>query len=237
MRFPIAQKRLLKLTSADFASMRDDRLLEVSASTFNRQIGRVQNAYEVAIREWNWPIGENPLKRIRKPQNNPSRCRRLKSSELLKLMDEIQKSRNPFLKPIILLAIETGMRLSEILRAEWKHIDISKRTLLIPITKNGETRIIPLSKAAVTILVRASYLGLRIFPTTQEAIKQAWQHLTSRANIIDLHFHDLRHEAVSRLFEKGLSVPEVALISGHKDYRMLQRYTHLKAEDLASKLN
>ncbi len=68
------------------------------------------------------------------------------------------------------------------------------------------------------------------------AVRQAWDRLCRRAAIEDLHFHDLRHEAISRFFERGLSVPEVALISGHRDYRMLFRYTHLRAEDVAKKL-
>ena len=67
-------------------------------------------------------------------------------------------------------------------------------------------------------------------------MRQAWDRLCRRASIEDLHFHDLRHEAISRYFERGLSVPEVALISGHRDYRMLFRYTHLRPEDVAKKL-
>jgi integrase len=74
------------------------------------------------------------------------------------------------------------------------------------------------------------------FPYTPNALKLACNRLKNKGNIKDLHFHDFRHEAVSRLFEKGLSVPEVALISGHKDIRMLFRYTHLKAEDIVKKL-
>ncbi|MDA0341679.1 MAG: tyrosine-type recombinase/integrase [Proteobacteria bacterium] len=68
------------------------------------------------------------------------------------------------------------------------------------------------------------------------AVRLSWGRLTHRAGIEDLHFHDLRHEAISRFFEMGLSVPEVALISGHRDPRMLFRYTHLRAEDVARKL-
>ena len=74
------------------------------------------------------------------------------------------------------------------------------------------------------------------FPYTPNALKLAWNRLKKKGNIKDLHFHDLRHEAISRFFEKGLSIPEVALISGHKDVRMLFRYTHLKAEDILKKL-
>jgi integrase len=75
-----------------------------------------------------------------------------------------------------------------------------------------------------------------LFPLTANAVKLAWRRLARRTKLDDLHFHDLRHEAISRFFEKGLSVPEVALISGHRDVRMLFRYTHLKPEDVAAKL-
>jgi Site-specific recombinase XerD len=69
------------------------------------------------------------------------------------------------------------------------------------------------------------------------AVRLAWERLKKKGDIKDLHFHDLRHEAISKLFEKGLSIPEVALISGHKDVRMLFRYTHLKAEDILLKID
>ena len=75
-----------------------------------------------------------------------------------------------------------------------------------------------------------------LFPLSAEAVKLAWKRLNKRAGITGLHFHDLRHEAVSRFFELGLTVPEVALISGHKDPRMLFRYTHLRPADIAKKL-
>jgi integrase len=73
------------------------------------------------------------------------------------------------------------------------------------------------------------------FPLTANALRLAWDRLKRKGNINGLHFHDLRHEAISRFFEKGLSIPEVALISGHKDVRQLFRYTHLKAEDVVKK--
>ena len=76
----------------------------------------------------------------------------------------------------------------------------------------------------------------KVFPLHFEALKSSWRRACSRAGISDLWFHDLRHEATSRFFEKGLNVMEVAPITGHKDLRMLQRYTPLRAEDLALKL-
>ena len=76
-----------------------------------------------------------------------------------------------------------------------------------------------------------------ILPVTETALRKSWERLVKQAGINDFRFHDFRHEAISRFFEIGLSVPEVALISGHKDVRMLFRYTHLKAADVVSKLN
>jgi integrase len=106
-------------------------------------------------------------------------------------------------------------------------------------TKNGHPRTIPLSVRALAVLASLGNIHPnedRIFPLTCESVKLAWKRLTKRAKIDDLHFNDLRHEAVSRFFELGLTVPEVALISGHRDPRMLFRYTHLKAEDVGRRI-
>lgn len=102
------------------------------------------------------------------------------------------------------------------------------RTLRIPVTKNGHPRTIPLTDKALSVLAGMGNIhegSERIFPLTCESVKLAWKRLVRRARVEDLHFHDLRHEAVSRFFELGLTVPEVALISGHRDPRMLFRLT------------
>ena len=134
------------------------------------------------------------------------------------------------LRYIIELAIETAMRRGEILNIKQEHI--RGQTLLIPQTKNGNSRTIPLTKRAIYILSNTE-LPLAYTPN---ALRLSWERLKKKGDIKDLHFHDLRHEAISRLFEKGLNIPEVALISGHKDVRMLFRYTQLKAEDILTKL-
>jgi integrase len=138
--------------------------------------------------------------------------------------------------PIILTAIETGMRRGEIVNIWRANLDLDQRTLHLPITKNGHPRTIPLSTKAVDIIRNVPRTDERVFPITANALRLAWEKLRRRAGITNLHFHDLRHEAISRFFERGLSVPEVALISGHRDYRMLFRYTYLRAEDVAKKL-
>ena len=103
-------------------------------------------------------------------------------------------------------------------------------------TKNGSPRTIPLSAKALEILKATPRTNERVFPVTGNSIRLAWERLKRRVGIENLRFHDLRHEAISRFFERGLSVPEVALISGHNDLRMLHRYTHLRADDIAKKL-
>ena len=127
------------------------------------------------------------------------------------------------------------MRRGELIRVRRNHIGEESQTLLIPYTKNGIPRTIPLgSKALVLSLEWARKQSEN--PISSHGLNSAWQRLIKTTRVNDLHFHDLRHEAISRFFEIGLSVPEVCLISGHKDFRMLARYTHLKPESLVSKL-
>ena len=104
-------------------------------------------------------------------------------------------------------------------------------------TKNGSSRNVPLSLDAISILndLARSFDG-RVFPISNTSLRGLWNRACRRAGITDLHFHDLRHEATSRFFEKGLNVMEVSAITGHKDLRMLKRYTHLRAEDLVGRL-
>ena len=120
----------------------------------------------------------------------------------------------------------------------WTNVNAKTRTAYLPHTKNGESRTVPLSPDALNILSRQERIDGedRVFPTSANAVKLAWERLKRRVGIEDLRFHDLRHEAISRFFEYGLNVPEVSAISGHKDPRMLMRYTHLKAETIAEKL-
>ena len=129
------------------------------------------------------------------------------------------------------------MRRGEILAIRAERIDFDKRTLLIPESKNGRARTIPLSIVAVELLSAHAVKDGRLFPISANAFRLAWERVKRRAGIDNLHFHDLRHEAISRLFEKGLSVPEVALISGHRDLRMLLRYTHPMSERILQKLD
>jgi len=144
---------------------------------------------------------------------------------------------NREIAPAIILAIETAMRQGEIAKLRWENIDLDLRTALLPMTKNGTARRFPLSTKAIEALkwCPPPHTG-RVFKLTQHAMKYAFREVRKQCGLGNIRFHDLRHEAASRLFEKGLNVMEVAAITGHKNLKMLQRYTHLRAEDLAKKL-
>ena len=131
------------------------------------------------------------------------------------------------------------MRRSEILALSWAHIDIPGRAAFLPVTKNGRTRKVPLSSVAIQILETLPREGLMVFPVSANALKLAWSRkICPKAGVIDLHFHDLRHEGTSRLAESGqYSLIELQAITGHRDTRMLLRYSHLCVSKLAEKMD
>jgi integrase len=152
-------------------------------------------------------------------------------------MEGLKLSRNVHLKAAVELALETGMRRSELLQMTWDDIDRDRQTILLPLTKNGHSRVLPLTEKARAILGRCSRDTAEVIPLSPNALRLAWDRLCKRSKVEDLHFHDLRHEAISRFFEIGLSMPEVAMMSGHRDLRMLMRYTHLSPIRLAKRLD
>jgi integrase len=235
---PIARLPLDKLTPSVLARYRDERLLVVSAPSVRRELAILQHCLEVARTDWGIPLPRNPMEDVRKPQSAKARSRRLTSEDARKLAEGLQRTRSRLLADIIRFAIATAMRRGELLAMTWTNVNAKARTAYLPHTKNGEPRMVPLSPDALNILSRQNRIDGedRVFPTSANAVRLAWERLKRRVGIEDLRFHDLRHEAISRFFEYGLSVPEVSAISGHKDPRMLMRYTHLKAENIAEKL-
>ena len=231
-KLPIAQ-----LKSLHFAQYRDQRLKEVSPSTVKKELNLLSHVIDTARKEWNYYIPHNPISGVRRPKENRARDRRLSHRETLLLLDSCRLSSNPWLSPLVIFAIETGMRRGELLGLRWENINLQKRTCHLSMTKNGSSRNIPLSSHALETLndLPRNLSGV-VFPVSPIALRGLWRRACKRVCIEDFRFHDLRHEATSRLFEKGLNVMEVASITGHKDLRMLQRYTHLRAEDLVEKL-
>jgi integrase len=239
VRCPIAHRTLAKLTSSDVATYRDERLKTVAPATIVRELNTISHAIEIATREWGLWVPRNPVKLVRRPPVPRGRTRRLKEGEEDCLLAACDRGRTPLLKPLIVMAIETGMRRGELLELRWEHVDLKLGVAHLPLTKNGDSRDVPLSRRAVQTLqgLRASSVNQdRVFPMTGNAVRLAFEHLRVRAGMMDFHFHDLRHEAISRLFEKGLNIAEVSAISGHREMKMLQRYVHLRAVDLVARL-
>lgn len=163
------------------------------------------------------PLG-NPVHNIRKPKSGESRQRRLTADEWTKLEVACKQSRNTWLHPALLLAVETAMRQGELLALKRADIDKGKRTAWLKETKNGEPRAVPLTSRAIAVIegLPRSTTGLLV-PVEKQALHSAFRTACRRAGIDDYRWHDLRHEALSRFAERGdLSVLELAAISGHK---------------------
>ncbi len=217
------------------ARYRDLRLKHIKPATLVRELSLLRRILRIAQEDWDVKILANPLNRFTVKGQRGSRERRLEGDEEGRLLNACKAARNPWLLPTVLLALETAMRRGEILNARYEHL--KNGLLTIPKTKTGTPRTIPLTLNAQEIIAALprSITGYLI-PISSNALRLAWERARQRAGINDLRFHDLRHEAISRFFEMGLSIPEVALISGHKVYRMLARYTHLRTEDLVKRL-
>jgi len=241
----ISEKLIMSITGRDVAKFRDDRLKFVSNATVRKELNILGHVFKIASQEWGYEIRDSPCKSVRKPPNGRPRDRRLREGELESLHSQLTCCRNPLVRAVFQFALVTGMRRGEVLGLCWQDIDWKDCTARLDLTKNGESRIVPLSPEALAILneLRQSESEIqrpiedRIFLISANGFRLAWERAKKRAGITDLHFHDIRHEAVSRFFEMGLSVPEVGLISGHKDTRMLLRYTHLKPANVAIKLS
>lgn len=245
LKHPICSKCLIHLTPADFASYRDERLKTISPTSLKRQLAPISHAFEIARTEWGIPIKENPVEGLRLKARDNRRERRLRDGEQEKLLEAARTRHSPYIKWVVIFAIETAMRRGEILGLNWDQVDLKRRSVTILESKNGYSRTIPLTPTAVALLheiwreVSPSITNkktTRVFPITANALRMAWERMLKPTDIEDLHFHDLRHEAISRFFEMGLTVPEVASISGHRDLKMLMRYAHADTTRLAKKL-
>lgn len=238
-RHPVGAVAINAMKASDVRGYRDDRLKEVSTSTVRNEMALILHALRIAKNEWGQPVRDEVLQ-VSKPPSGKARTRRLEDGELDRLIEAMQSCRNPLVMQVFKFALASGMRRGEVLSLKWSNVDFTNRTAFLPFTKNGDSRTVPLSTAALQVLKdrnpESTQTGL-VFPISANAVRLSWERITKRAGITNLHFHDLRHEAISRFFELGLAVPEVALISGHKDPRMLFRYTHLKAADVAMKIS
>lgn len=234
------------------AETKDQKWIEgKSANTVRLDLALLGHLFTVAIREWRLGLVRNPVSNIRKPSPCNGRDRRLTPDEEKNLRAAVGAHSNPMLRWIFEIAIETGMRSSEITSLRLSQVDAKRRLVRLRNTKNEDARTVPLS-----ILAASNFAAAIANPTRPEGcdlvffgepgkdgvrrpynFNKVWLNIEAKLGIADFRFHDLRHEAVSRFVEAGLSDQEVAAISGHKSMQMLRRYTHLRAEDLVKKLD
>lgn len=228
--------------------------LGLSAQTVHHHLNAFSAVIEFSRRAMGVYVPENPVRLVARPKLGKSRDRRLKGDELQWLLKAAHQSPNPDLTGIITLAVESSMRLGEMLAMRWPLVDLKRRIVHLPNSKNGESRTVALSSTATRALAGLPRrIDGRVWGwVAADSFEGAWRRCKARTVRIyeeataesdrmrdflsDLRFHDLRHEATSRLFEKGLGIMEVASMTGHKSLSMLKRYTHMDAERLAKKL-
>ena len=238
LRDTISDINLLRLSSKHVAEFRDRKLLEVGNATFNKYLSLISVVIETARQDWGIYLPVNPCRLIKREKEPNPRDRVLNDNEYSDLLRACATSMNRYLKPIVLFAMETAMRKGELLQLRYKNINFEKRTLLIPLTKTGKPRTIPLSTKAIEILrSMPRRLDGKVFPLTVDSLRNSFDIAKKRARITGFRFHDIRRMACSSLFEKGFSVPEVQIFSGHRTSSiLLSTYTKLDAEKIANKL-
>lgn len=219
--------------------------------TVRLDLALLGHLFTVAIKEWGIGLASNPVMNIRRPAPGPGRNRRLSPDEERRLLQAVDAHSNPMLRWIVRIALETGMRASEIVTLRVTQVDLQRRIVRLLETKNTSPRTVPLSRQAVELFTEA--LNHPVRPKTTDLIfygepgrdderhpyqfNPVWLNIKRDLGLADVRFHDLRHEAVSRFVEAGFSDQEVSAISGHKSMQMLKRYTHLRAEDLVTRLD
>ena len=230
-------KVLTHINSSDIAAFRDERLKTITGSSVNRELSVISDCIKKAMTEWQCYIAENPVKSRLRCEENPRRVRRLEPGEYEKLMSSCKMNR-AFWCPIIDFAIHTAMRRGELLEITWDmiHMDLKYITLPEQITKTKRVRNVPLQPNALEVLRKLPRsLNGRVFPIGIKNFERSWTAICKRSGVKGLRFHDLKREAISRLFEKGLSVSEVQLFCGNS-LSSLSVYTQHNSTTLAKKL-
>lgn len=238
---PIAKVMLPELQSMHFAEFRDRRLAQVSAATVLRDWNLLSHVMNKAVNEWKW-IMINPLKGVTRPKEPPARERRISADEIERLLyalgydyDRPAKTASCRVGAALLFAIETAMRVGEICKLTWQDVDLEKRTAHLSETKNGYPRDVPLSNEAMRLMQQVKNDHDTVFNLRTSQVDALFRKAKARALIEDLHFHDSRAEAITRLSRK-VDILTLARISGHRDLKMLQVYYRESMADVAKRL-
>lgn len=235
---PLADRKLKDIRGADLSQHRNIRLSVGKApNTVRLELALISHLYEVARADWGLEFLSNPRKAMRRTRLGGARDRRLRPGEFDALMSWCNFKNNRRLKLSVILAVETAMRRGELVSLVWENVNLTERIAYLPITKNGTARSVPLSTRAIAALQAfgPQKSGL-VLARSDSWITKAFSDARHACGLPNLVFHDLRHEAVSRFFEKGFNMVEAATISGHQTLQMLHRYTHLDPRKLVDRL-
>lgn len=236
----LTKLKLSQLTPMHFVEFRKQREADGCAgNTIRLDLSLISDLFKTARLDWGMPYLENPIALLRKPKQGKGRDRRLSTDEAARFERALEACPKKLVRLAVLFAIHTAARQGEILRLRKNDVDFNRRIAIFRDTKNGDDRAVPLSKHAVEVLRQLdnSAVGPYLFPVTRTVITRAWRHILKRAGITNFRFHDLRHEATTSLFERGLSTMEVQKVTGHKTLAMLLRYTQMDVGHLVERLD
>jgi integrase len=243
---PFRNKIISEVTQTDIAIWRDARLKEVSAASVNREWNLLMSVFQIARKEWRW-LNSIPFEDVKRPRDPKPRNRRVSESEISAICKSLGYEENVAvitkqqeMAIAFMLAIETGMRVGELVSLHWP--EVSGRSVHLSKTKNYDERHVPLSKRAVELIDKLrgrdettvfTFHGQSLGTLFRKARQRAAKDMPS---ISTLHFHDSRHEACTRLSNK-LTVLELARVIGHRDLKSLLIYYNPTPEELAAKLD
>ena len=236
-----------QINKAAILELRDDLLsLGRSGETINHYFNTLSKLFQMLVGDWDLVIA-NPIKGIKRMPPSHGRSKRVTSDIEKILLNSCNAISLSLLSSIIKFAIQTGMRRGEIMGLTWADIDLPNRKAYLHQTKNGEPRQVPLTRQAMAVLETLSRDEERVFPMSMTCLRSQFERIKEHAKpkwdgkgsnpFEDLRFHDLRHEALSRLSDIGLNVIELSHISGHKTLGMLKRYTHPSHQAIFLKLD
>lgn len=242
-------RRLSQINAEDIRNYRDKRLTEVSPASVNREMNDISGIFKHAIKEWGAPLQVNPVHLISRPKNhNVARTRRWTEDEIQRVLIAVNWKEDEKLAsrpgPAVVgwavqLGIETAMRRGELCQLRPKDINAEEKYAQLYDTKNGDSRRVPLSVKALkwlTFLSEGKEQDALLFNIKPDSLSDAWRKVRRKVGLVDIHFHDTRHEAATRMSKKLVNVLELSAVTGHRSLQSLKRYYNPTPGDLASKL-
>jgi integrase len=223
---------LSALTAKQVENYKVKRRALVGSATVNRELALIKHMCTKAM-EWGY-LKANPLRSVRLLKEPPGRLRYLTQQE----MDPFVEACSPHLRPIVITALHTGMRKSEILGLIWQDVDFGAKIITVRRTKNNEARVIPMNQILYDVLVQlprqlpSAYIFCHADGERYDEVKRSFKTACRNAGVTDFRFHELRHTFASHLIMNGINLKTVQYLLGHKDIRMTLRYAHLSGEHL-----